>query len=103
MSNPLIKRLKLRRSTYEAMLNHVKHSIPKEACAVLLGKIVEETAIVEEVEFTLNISKSEYKFSIESEELYEILTKGEAKGRELVGIMHSHPITSIHPAWTACI
>ena len=42
MTNPLVKRLKLKRSTYEAMLNHVKHSIPKEACAILLGKIVEE-------------------------------------------------------------
>jgi proteasome lid subunit RPN8/RPN11 len=102
VTNPLVKRLKLKRSAYEAMLNHVKRSIPKEACAVLLGKIVEETAIVEEVEFTRNVSRSEYKFSIEPEELYGILVKGEAKGLEMVGILHSHPITS-HPSSADCV
>lgn len=62
-----------------------------EICGLLLGKIINQTAIVKELSFGRNIRKSPILFEIASEDIYRILTYAERKGLEVVGMFHSHP------------
>jgi proteasome lid subunit RPN8/RPN11 len=66
-------------------------SLPLESCALLLGKINDEDAVVSEVIVANNADKSQVSFSIESKELFDAYNKAESMGLEIVAIFHSHP------------
>mgnify|MGYP003879896237 CR=1 FL=1 len=62
-----------------------------EVCAVLLGKVEGDKAIVYEIKYGKNIRESSIEFEIDPSDLYKIIIYGERKGLEVIGLAHSHP------------
>ncbi|KXH70558.1 MAG: hypothetical protein AM326_04130 [Candidatus Thorarchaeota archaeon SMTZ-45] len=72
--------------------NHAETSFPLEAVALLFGRIVEQSFIVNRIELMQNeASSSTTSFMVNPEEQYRLLVEAEKQDEELVGIFHSHP------------
>lgn len=76
------------------MIDHCKKHYPREACGLLLGK----KRKVEEVFFTKNVRNSSSEYLVDPEEQFKIFEKMREENRELLGIYHSHPVTSAFPS-----
>ncbi len=87
----MIKRLVLSSKHIDELKRFAIDSLPLESCALLLGKIDEDKAIVSRVIFAKNADKSQTTFSIEPNELLEAYKEAENSGFDIVGIFHSHP------------
>lgn len=94
----LQKSIVLLQNHIELLTDHAKRNIPNESCAVLFGKIENETFIVKDVFLTKNIENSPVNFTISNDEL--ITAYGEAEKRKLgvIGIFHSHPDSNAYPS-----
>jgi len=64
---------------------------PVEACALLFGKLSQNEAIVEKVEFAPNRLQSTVRFEIDPEKVAAAITEAEKEGLDFVGLFHSHP------------
>lgn len=87
----MIKKLVLSSKHIDELKKFAIDSLPLESCALLLGKIDGDKAIVSRVIFTKNADKSQTTFSIEPNELLEAYKEAENYGLDIVGIFHSHP------------
>ncbi len=86
-----IKELQIKQSHIKKLHDWVRKNEPFEACAILLGKIRDGIAEVDEVILTPNASESTVHFEIDPELLLKILLEAEEKNKQLVSIFHSHP------------
>ena len=86
-----IREIWLPKADLERLQDWVSENDPKEACALLLGKISSNIARVEEIILTPNTSESTIHFEIDPELLLKILIEAEVKNQLPVGIFHSHP------------
>jgi len=84
----------------ELLTNHAKKIIPNESCAILFGKIENETFDVKDVFLTKNIENSPVNFTISNDELLKAYTEAEKRKLEVVGIFHSHPDSMAYPSLT---
>jgi proteasome lid subunit RPN8/RPN11 len=86
-----IREIWLPKADLERLQDWVSENDPKEACALLLGKISSNIARVEEIILTPNTSESTIHYEIDPELLLKILIEAEVKNQLLVSIFHSHP------------
>lgn len=70
----------------------------EEICGVLIGEIKENKIVVEEVRKAENIAKSPFLFEISPYDLYNAYVDAQKRGKEVVGIFHSHPHGSPNPS-----
>jgi proteasome lid subunit RPN8/RPN11 len=91
----LQKSLVLLQNHIERLTNHAEKNIPNESCAILFGKIENETFNVKDVFLTKNIENSPVNFTISNDELL-----AEKRKLEVIGIFHSHPDSIAYPSWT---
>ena len=94
------KSLVLLQNHLELLTNHAKKIIPNESCAILFGKIENETFDVKDVFLTKNIENSPVNFTISNDELLKAYTEAEKRKLEVVGIFHSHPDSMAYPSLT---
>ncbi|MBI3639373.1 MAG: M67 family metallopeptidase [Thaumarchaeota archaeon] len=94
------KSLVLLQNHVELLSNHAKKNIPNESCAILFGKIENETFDVKDVFLTKNIENSPVNFSISNDELLTAYNEAETKRLEVIGIFHSHPDSTAYPSLT---
>jgi proteasome lid subunit RPN8/RPN11 len=87
----MIRRLVLSSKHIEELKKFAMDSLPLESCALMLGKINDDNAIVSKVVFTKNADKSKNTFSIDPNELLNAYKEAESSGLDIVGIFHSHP------------
>jgi len=87
----MIRRLVLSSKHIEELKKFAIDSLPLESCALMLGKINDDNAIVSKVVFTKNADKSKTTFSIDPNELLNVYKEAESSGLDIVGIFHSHP------------
>jgi proteasome lid subunit RPN8/RPN11 len=64
---------------------------PLESCAILLGKKINNKFIIVEIKPIENADKSEVKFTINEDKLFEIYKEAESKDLSVIGIYHTHP------------
>jgi proteasome lid subunit RPN8/RPN11 len=64
---------------------------PVEACALLFGKLSQNEAVVEKVEFAPNRLQSTVSFEVDPGKVAEAITEAEKEGLDFVGLFHSHP------------
>ncbi|MCS7299855.1 MAG: M67 family metallopeptidase [Spirochaetia bacterium] len=88
--------MKVKREVYEKMIEITRKHIPYEACGVLsgLGDTVDEVIEME------NIAKSETFFEMDPVQLMNVLDDIDNKGKDFIGVFHSHPITNPYPSKT---
>lgn len=79
------------RQTLEAIRQDAETKKPEEACGLLIGHSEGTRLMIEEVVPMPNVSRSATSFSIDPEEMYEVLQEAEDKGMTVIGSYHSHP------------
>ena len=95
-----VKEIILNQEQIDILIEHSTKSHPNESCAMLLGTHDDQQWNVKEVFLTNNMEKSETNFTISPEELLHGHQLAEKKQLELVGVFHSHPISSAIPSDT---
>nr|MDO8083747.1 Mov34/MPN/PAD-1 family protein [Candidatus Sigynarchaeum springense] len=72
-----------------------EESRPNEACALLFGKMNEMDEVLEYDISTMrqveNVLKSPVAFEVDPVVQYQVMLQEEKQGRELIGILHTHP------------
>lgn len=83
--------LRLRRSHWEMMRQHVEQESPLEACGLLGGLAKGDAWWVERVFALTNQLRSPIRYRLDPKEQWQVFQELEAGGLELAGIYHSHP------------
>jgi len=96
----LQKSVVLLQNQIDILTNHAKKNIPNESCAILFGKIENETFDVKDVFLTKNTEDSPVNFTISNEELLAAYSEAEKRKLEIIGIFHSHPDSIAYPSLT---
>jgi [CysO sulfur-carrier protein]-S-L-cysteine hydrolase len=96
----LQKSVVLLQNHIEILTNHAKKNIPNESCAILFGKIENETFDVKDVFLTKNTENSPVNFAISNDELLIAYSEAEKRKLEVIGIFHSHPDSMAFPSLT---
>ena len=78
------------------LLDHARHELPNEACALLGGDADQRR--VTSVHLARNRLASPYRYDVDPADLVRIVHAIEAAGEDLVGIFHSHPTSSPVPS-----
>ncbi len=71
----------------EELLEHMRSQLPYESVAFLLGSREGDRFTAEEIVKVGNAAHSSVEFAVDPQELYSVYMRG----REIVGIFHSHP------------
>ena len=88
---PKFQEIWIKKSDVVKLFDWVGENRPYEACALLVGSIKQNIALVEEVILTPNVSRSSVHFEIDPEFLLKVYLEAEEKNKFLVSIFHSHP------------
>ena len=94
------KSIVLLQNHIKTLSNHAKKNIPNESCAILFGKIENETFDVRDIFLTKNTENSPVNFTISNDELLVAYTEAEKRKLDVVGIFHSHPDSMAYPSST---
>lgn len=96
----LQKKVKLSQDNVKILVRHAKESSPYESCALLFGKIEDDSFNVKDVFLTKNIEDSPVNFTISNEELLKGYKEAEKRKLDVVAIFHSHPDSNAYPSPT---
>ena len=83
--------LRLQRRHVDLLKQEAKKVHPVEACAMLFGKLSQNEAVVEKVEFAPNELRSTVRFEIDPVKVAAAFTEAEDEGLDFIGLFHSHP------------
>jgi proteasome lid subunit RPN8/RPN11 len=83
--------LQLQRRHVELLKKEAEKVHPVEACAMLFGKLSQNEAAVEKVEFAPNELRSTVRFEIDPAKVAAAFTEAEEESLEFIGLFHSHP------------
>ena len=83
--------LQLQRRHVDLLKQEAKKVHPVEACAMLFGKLSQNDAVVEKVEFAPNELQSTVRFEIDPVKVAAAFTEAEDEGSDFIGLFHSHP------------
>lgn len=87
----LIKKMQIPRKLLSSLIDIARERGKKEEVAgVLIGKVINSVARVEDFEAGENILHSPTRFEINPVQLYEIILGAEERGLEIVGFWHTH-------------
>jgi len=81
----------LRRHHVDLLKQEAEKVHPVEACAMLFGKLSQNEAVVEKVEFAPNRLQSTVRFEVAPEKVAAAITEAEKEGLDFIGLFHSHP------------
>jgi proteasome lid subunit RPN8/RPN11 len=71
---------------------------PYEACGVLIGIINGSTALVEKALPITNAKPTRRSFELDPKEFYKAWNAMEKEGKEIIGVYHTHPVSSAVPS-----
>lgn len=84
----------------DILSSHAKNATPNESCAILFGKIENDTIKVKDIFLTKNLENSPINFTISNDELIKVYQEAEKSELDVVGIFHSHPDSEAYPSLT---
>ena len=87
----MINRLIIKREHIKELKRVTESALPLEACALLLGRISSDVAIVEGIKQLRNSANSSIMFILDPDEFYSIYKRIRDEEKELICIFHSHP------------
>jgi proteasome lid subunit RPN8/RPN11 len=71
---------------------------PYEACGVLIGRLDGRTAIVEKALPITNSKRTRRSFELDPKEHYNAWNEAWKSGKDIVGVYHTHPVSSAIPS-----
>ncbi len=94
----MITELKISRRDLELIQAELEANRPYEACGVLIGTLNGTTALVEKALPITNVKRTRTSFELDPKEHYDAWNEAEKRGKEIVGIYHTHPVSSAVPS-----
>jgi proteasome lid subunit RPN8/RPN11 len=94
----MINELKISRHNIELIQAELEANKPYEACGVLVGTINGSTALVERALPVTNVKRTRTSFELDPRQFYDAWNDAEKNGREIVGVYHTHPVSSAVPS-----
>jgi proteasome lid subunit RPN8/RPN11 len=92
--------LRLSDLTYAQMIGHALDGYPLEACGLIAGRPLGDTARVEVFYPTENAAASAKLYTVAPKDQLRALRDADERGLELVGVVHSHTHTDAYPSPT---
>ncbi len=94
----MIIELKISQLDIELIQSELESNRPYEACGVLVGTINGSTVLVEKALPVTNAKRTRRSFELDPKEHYNAWNGAEKKGKEIVGVYHTHPVSSAVPS-----
>ncbi len=94
----MINEIKISRRDIELIQAELEANKPYEACGVLVGTINGSTAHVEKAVPITNVKRTRMSFELDPKEHYDAWNEAEKNGKEIVGVYHTHPVSSAVPS-----
>ena len=95
-----LQEITLTESQKQTLVNHSNSEEPNEACALLLGRQLDNNYKVEKIFLTENLEKSPVNFTISAEQILEADKMEKELHMKIIGIFHSHPNSKAFPSET---
>ncbi len=94
----MIRELKISSKDIDLIKSELEANKPYEACGVLVGTINGSTALVEKALPVTNVKRTRRSFELDPEEHYNAWNEAGKNGMEIVGVYHTHPVSSAVPS-----
>jgi len=94
----MINEIKITHRDRELIQSELESNKPYEACGVLIGTIDGSTALVEKALPVANTKRTRTSFELDPKQFYEAWNEAEKDGKEIVGVYHTHPVSSAVPS-----
>jgi len=94
----MIHEIKISRKDIELIHAELEANKPYEACGVLIGTIKGSTALVEKALPVTNVKRTRTSFELDPQQFYDAWNDSEKNGKEIVGVFHTHPVSSAVPS-----
>ncbi len=87
----MITTIKISHYDIEFIGKELKANKPYEACGMLIGTIVDTTAVIDRVMPMCKTNRSKLSFELEPSDFRIAQKDAEKNGKKIVGIYHTHP------------
>lgn len=94
----MIRELTISRKELDLIQSELEINKPYEACGVMIGTINGTMINVEKVIPVKNIRRTTISFELDPQQFYNIWNDADKSGNEIVGIYHTHPVSSGIPS-----
>ena len=101
MEDDLAKTLTLTSEVYAAMVDRALTQTPKEACGLFTG--TSGTLLVDDFHPMANVAAPDEAWKLyllDGQEMLDVEAEADARGRTVLGVMHSHTHTTAYPSPT---
>ncbi len=94
----MINKIKISKKEIALIQSELEANKPYEACGVLIGTVGGSTALVEKALPLANVKRTRRSFELDPEQLYNAWDDADKNGKEIVGVYHTHPVSSCVPS-----
>ncbi|MDD5614845.1 MAG: M67 family metallopeptidase [Candidatus Methanoperedens sp.] len=94
----MIDEIKIFNRDLNTIRSELEANKPYEACGVLIGTLDGSTAIVEKALPITNSKRTRRSFELDPKEHYDAWNEAEKNGKDIVGVYHTHPMSSAIPS-----
>jgi proteasome lid subunit RPN8/RPN11 len=94
----MINEIKISKKDIALIQSEFKANKPYEACGLLIGIISGSTALAEKALPVTNTKRTRRSFELDPKEHYDAWNEAERSGKEIVGVYHTHPVSSAVPS-----
>jgi proteasome lid subunit RPN8/RPN11 len=94
----MIYEIKISKKDMALIQSELKANKPYEACGLLMGTIDGSTALVDKALPVTNSKRTRRSFELDPKEHYNAWNEAEKRGKEIVGVYHTHPVSSAVPS-----
>ncbi len=94
----MIDEIKIFNRDMDTIRSELEAHKPYEACGVLIGTLDGSRALVEKALPITNSKRTRRSFELDPDEHYRAWNEAEKIGKEIVGVYHTHPVSSAVPS-----
>ncbi len=94
----MIEEIKIFNRDLNTIRSELEANKPYEACGVLIGTRDGSIAIVEKALPITNSKRTRRSFELDPKEHYDAWNEAEKNGKDIVGVYHTHPVSSAIPS-----
>jgi proteasome lid subunit RPN8/RPN11 len=94
----MITELKISHHNTELIQAELEANKPYEACGVLIGTMEGSTALGETALSITNVKRTRTSFELDPKEHYNSWNDAEKSGKRIIGVYHTHPVSSAVPS-----
>lgn len=94
----MITELKISLKDIALIQSELEANKPYEACGLLIGTINGSMAVVERTMPVTNVKRTRTSFELDPKQFYNAWNEAEKKGKEIIGVYHTHPVSSAVPS-----